>query len=148
MIYPLNHQVQPTATTCMSTCLAMLLDRPVEDIISLHHEDLSQWEITIGDILCMNGIPFILGKGINQVATIYHDYVYVLCAPSLTSPGILHQILLDTRHGNTVVYDPLKGSGKPYYTLDEDDESPLAVKLVSWVVDYIVDPHEIGAYHG
>lgn len=132
----------------MSTCLAMLLDKPVSEVIEAHHKDLSEWEMTIGDILCMNGVPFILGKGINQVATIYHDYVYVLCAPSLISPGIFHQILLDTRYSKLTVYDPLKGTGRYYYTLDEDDTSPLAIKLVSWIVDYIVDPNEIGAYHG
>ena len=148
MEYPLTHQMQPTKDTCMSTCLAMLLDRPVAEVAETWHESFANWETTIGDVLCMEGVPFLQGKGINQTATIYHDYVYLLCMPSPATPGILHQIIMDTRGDKVVIHDPLKGTGKRYYTLDEDDKSPLAVKLETWIVDYIVDPYEVGGYRG
>lgn len=146
VLNPLVHQKQPTGNTCMSACLAMILDRPVQNVIDEFHDSFESFEMTIGDALHLNGVPFIAGRGANQNITIYHDYVYVLVAPSLTSPGILHQILLDTRDGKLVVYDPLKGTGKPYYTLDESDESEQAIKLVSWLVDYQVDVFNLGGY--
>lgn len=148
MVYPLTHQMQPTFNSCMSACLAMLLDRPVEEVVASYHDLMAGWEMTMGDILSIEGIPHMMGKGINQTPTIFHDYVYVLCMPSLTCQGLLHQVLLDTRNEQTVMYDPLKGTGKPYYTFDESDKSPIAVKPVSWVVDYVVDPLEIGVYRG
>lgn len=148
MIYPLSHQTQPTSNTCMVTCLAMLLDVDVNDIVDEFHQAFADSELTIGDVLCANGVPFITGRGINQCPTIFYDYVYVLCVPSPVKTGILHQILMDSRNQTLTVYDPLKGTGRRYYTMDPEDKSPLAIKLESWVVDYIVDPFEIGIYRG
>lgn len=34
----ITHQTQPCNTSCMSTCLAMLINKPAQDIINKYHE--------------------------------------------------------------------------------------------------------------
>ena len=53
----IKHVKQPTLNTCVSACLAMILNRPVEEVIAEFHDRYyNNWEITISEYLVQNNV--------------------------------------------------------------------------------------------
>lgn len=141
----IKHQTQPTALSCIATCLAMLQGRDagiVDDEFTLEYAnnrtDVPMY-LAADRIKC---IPH-LAAGIHQLTI---GKLYLATVPSLMSAGLFHQIIIDVREGIIEVYDPGQGFSKTtqYYVppdspmLDHDSEfySNLAFPLRTWILDY------------
>lgn len=97
-------QKQPTNWSCVHTCLAMLLDEPVEEVIKAIDIDrgLTQKEIIVQlekFRICFNCYVF---------ADLLHTGYYLMTVPSLNNVGGQHEILVHYNfHKNKFrVYDP------------------------------------------
>ena len=138
----IKHQTQPTPMGCVCTCLAMLMDEPVQDVIDAYHKAyFDDQSMDVHDILRENGFTFTHEKA-GRVQTLLPGTVYLLTVASLNIPGGLHQILVDYREPVMPrVLDPAKGySNRKYYTFDtaEVDDIKEAFELFSWIVDYTI----------
>lgn len=120
----------------------MLAGVPASNAVDRFHDEIWVEGRTVGECLEVLGIEhyqqFYLGH------TCYADKVYLATVASLNTRGGLHQIIIDCRNGQTVVFDPARGfENKFYYAWEPtkgDDE--WAVPLVSWLIEYEVVPHD------
>lgn len=140
----IHHQTQPTASSCIATCLAMLINRDSSHVNDEFTKDYISGHIDVPVYLGRYGIlckPQ-LAAGIHQLTT---GKLYLATVPSLQLAGMFHQVIIDTRDGEIKVLDPAKGFNKKvqYYTissseLDSDSESynNCAYPLRSFILDY------------
>lgn len=108
----ITHQKQPYSTCCVQTCLAMLLDEPVEDVIAMlgTKEGLSTFET----YQALNRFKFVWNALV--LPELIFDGLYLLTVPSLNLQGRNHCILVE-RSDVITVYDPNEGKeGKLFYT--------------------------------
>lgn len=121
----LNHVQQPTADTCVSACLAMLLNKPVQNVINAFHEAYHHDSMRVNEFTYLSG----LGLPVQKCYTLEElddEYVYMLGVPSLNIPGIMHSVVLYFQdwdycgeEPDIVVLDPNKGKeGKKWYHFD------------------------------
>jgi len=122
-------QRQNLWNSCVSACMAMMLDLPVklvEDEFHTAYKDGSN-----------NEFNYALTKGLRMEPCLSNEelcwsYVYCITAPSINSEALLHALLLDCRDGETVkIYDPAIG-GRTYVLKDEEVVSGKTVKLISY----------------
>ncbi|WPJ68551.1 hypothetical protein OMDBNIEC_00065 [Salmonella phage STP-SP5] len=133
----ITHIKQPTLNTCVSACLAMILDKPVEEVVAEFHDRYyDNWAITISEYLQKYNVRHICCVGGGRETLIFGG-LYLCTVPSLNIPGALHQIVIDMRDHKFMVYDPIKGwDGKKFYVgVDQDPEEPGAFILHTWVKD-------------
>lgn len=140
MRHKIKHVKQPTANSCVSACLAMLLNKPVQEVMAEFHDKYyNGWQITVYDYLVKNGVECIpySGGGDERITS---GNVYLATVASLNIPGSLHQIILDLSDGKFVIHDPIKGwPGKKFYVgPDEDPEQEGAFIIHSWSVDLLI----------
>lgn len=133
----ITHKTQPTVMSCMAACLAMLLERDVEEVDSEFSLDYVRGYIDVATYLYRQGIfaqPHITA-GMHQIRP---GRLYLATVPSLQLPGLFHQIIIDARFSDVKVYDPCKGlQGKQYYSYDHIAEgNDLAYPLRSFLIDY------------
>lgn len=130
----ITFQQQPTEDTCMITCLAMLLDRPVREMMDKYHDLLYKKEIWLDDILDDFKIPYFYGHP--RKAQLNQGFVYLLTVASLNIQGGLHEILLEfDRSRNITVFDPNKGKEGIKYYVYGDPKNDNEVSLVTWTID-------------
>ena len=141
----IKHQTQPTALSCIATCLAMLCGRPAKFVDQEFTPKYVRNQHDIPMFLAMWGIickPQITA-GIHQLSV---GSLYLATVPSLMSAGLLHQIIIDVRHGKVEVYDPGEGVSKttqfyvppdsPLLDMNGDHYNNLAFPLRTWILDY------------
>lgn len=111
---------QPTDKTCVQTCLAMALNKPVEEVIEKYGSNpLNQLKLMYA--LTEEKIYW------NQLTqgTLIHTGWYFAAVPSLNKVGTLHQVLFyyswDT--GEFLVFDP---SPKKKYDMNGKDVNSWA----------------------
>lgn len=104
----IKHITQPTSDSCMTTCLAMILNKDVK-WIKEHHERIFNYHKWHDDYLREANIPFYYGSP--RSATIGGNVLALLTVASLNNIGGLHQILVEHRNDGviTAVFDPAKG---------------------------------------
>jgi len=94
------HQKQPTHDTCVSTCIAMLLNVPVEEVVKDFHDRYMNHEINIDDYLLQNDLE------VEPLLPSYwqaeFDNIYIASVPSLNKKASLHQIIIDTRNNESI----------------------------------------------
>lgn len=138
----LNQITQPTQTSCVCTCVAMLLGKTAQEVIDKwHHAYYFQQEF-LGDILQAEGVAYECHYAAHS-PTLKPGGLYLLTVPSLNVDASFHQVIVDWRdEAKPVCFDPCKGRGDnlKYYTLDKDewDDVNNAVLLVSWVLDFTI----------
>ena len=139
----IKHVKQPTLNTCVSACLAMILNKPVEKVIEeFHSRYYNNWEITISEYLTKNGVQHHCSEGGGR-ETLHMGGLFLCTVPSLNIPGALHQIVIDMTDHKFIVHDPIKGwEGKKFYVgADQDPEVPGASIIHSWVKDVEILPY-------
>lgn len=98
-------QTQPTGSTCVQTCIAMVLGVPVADVIARYgDEPLNQQRMAHALTEC--GVVW------NQMTngTMVHEGWYMATVPSLNNRGGNHQIMVRfTSHDGVCVADPARG---------------------------------------
>lgn len=143
----ITYQAQPTNNTCVSTCLAMVLGVPVQQVIDQFHEDYMQGHGSVVEYLEQEGCKVENLKADNT-DPFEHGYVYLATVPSLNTRGTLHTVLLDCTGERLVLLDPNNDPELMHYVLqmeDEDDRQygPTEFPMISWVLDYKISAHAI-----
>lgn len=139
----IKHVKQPTLNTCVSACLAMILNKPVEKVIEeFHSRYYNNWDITISEYLTQNGVNHHCCEGGGR-ETLHMGGLFLCTVPSLNVPGSLHQIVIDMTDHKFIVHDPIKGwEGKKFYVgPDQDPEEPGAFIIHTWVKDVEILPY-------
>ena len=133
---------QPTPDTCVSTCLAMLLNEDTQTIIDQFHASYKAGQTNPIKFLEQRGIKVNDGKPYQYLD---EDGLYFLMVPSLNIQATNHQIIYIIEEGGNgwfhTLLDPVKGrEGKLYYKSDfEQDDNELSVKLKGFAVDFFID---------
>lgn len=108
---------QPTSSTCVHACLAMVTGIPVDDLIERfgNHGLSNEEEATV---LTENGILPVPVHGMGDTHPMIYFGVYFLTVPSLNIPGANHRIVsaISEDGKRWTSYDPNVGrKGKSYY---------------------------------
>lgn len=131
------HKTQPTVMSCIPTCLAMLLGKDPKEVDHEFSPSYIRGYIDVASYLYRYGVLALphVTAGIHQILK---GRLYLATVPSLQTPGLFHQIIIDARFDSVIVYDPVKGlEGKQYYSYDHIAEgNNLAYPLRSFVIDY------------
>lgn len=56
--YMIDHQQQPCSISCFTTCMAMLLGVPVDDLLDTMHTEYLKNEKSLGEFLSEYGIEY------------------------------------------------------------------------------------------
>ena len=131
----INHQQQPTWNTCVSACVAMLLNKPVDEVVSEFHEDYRAERVDPDEYLMKNGVNC---EVLLTNAKLEMGSIYLCSVPSLNKQALTHAILLDMRDEFWSLYDPNMGKeGKLYYVPNIPDEEVEGneVKLITAAPD-------------
>lgn len=133
----ITHQQQPSGDTCSSACIAMILNKPVVEVIEEFHDAYFENKISVAAYLARNDVNF-------REMYISEDpdwKLYLAAVPSLNIIGGLHHILLDLRYGDCVVFDPNKGRANIKYYISYHDvpKNDLEVSLTSYITDMEIE---------
>jgi len=131
---------QSTDNGCMSACIAMVLDLPLDEVMEAFHDDYHEGEIRAEDYIRMRGVDveLLFAAG----SRVYSDQLYIVSVPSLNLEGINHVVVMDTRNNETKVFDPNEGrEGKRYYTKVDSklNDDPLAFPLKGFIPVYALN---------
>lgn len=123
----INHLIQPTSDTCVSTCLAMVLDAPVNQTISEFHEHYKNGIMTPASYLRTKRLAC-REHLVDDLVVDWGD-IYITVVPSLNLAATLHTVVIDLRdEDNPIVIDPNKCKpGEKYYQhffLNSNNEGP------------------------
>jgi hypothetical protein len=108
----INKQIQPCDESCVATCIAMLIDEPVEMIMGDFHDRYMHGGITIPQYLDAHGIKH---KEFNSIEWITDQGRYLVLAPSLNTHAKLHTVIMDISPYGNYVYDPYDDGEHHYY---------------------------------
>ena len=136
----LVHQ-QQTKDTCVSACLAMLLNIPLDQVVSEFHAGYMARDTEPEDFLRRHGVK--VRDLLTSERGMVEGGLYILTVPSLHFPGKNHCILADARDGFTLL-DPQQGRpGSKYYVWKKDDElQENEVNLDGYCLDFDVTLEE------
>lgn len=129
-------QRQPDQHTCVAACLAMVLNRPVQEVVDEFHADFEQRKHEVDQYACTQGALLARTEDRQRLQA---NKVYFLLVPSLNSPGMFHQVLADTRHGFEI-FDPARQGTQAYCGRSEFDlmGEPGYTQILTWIIDYEV----------
>lgn len=143
---PLTHVIQKDSMSCIAACLSMLTGK---DQLIIDEEFTPYYlknELTVSRYLEQHNIGSIpyYTAGIHEIL---NGNLYLCTAPSLQIQGFFHQIIIDARFVEPVVYDPCKGIPNKHYYVKErnnrDADYHLQFPLRSFLIDYkIILPSE------
>jgi len=137
-------QQQPTYNTCVSTCLAMILNCDVQELIPVFHEkyyDAVDNRLKVTDFLKEKGVPFEL---CNFESMPEKAGVYLVTVPSLNIKGGTHQILWIMEESDQEgyfyqrIFDPATGREDRFFYTDIEEllnSNTLATKLSGYALD-------------
>lgn len=114
-----EHMQQPSATSCVHTCLSMVTGIPVEQYITRFGDDgqgLGNKEETVALVEAK-----VFPIAVPHVAP--HPFpmpgVYLVSVPSLNIPGKLHRVVVEADADGYTVFDPNEGKeGKKAHPRD------------------------------
>lgn len=136
----ITHQSQPTSTSCVATCVAMLSGLSAASVHGMFTEGYLAGTCSVSYMLANVGIQCEV-LTCDRVSTLNVGEVYLAIVPSVNMPGFNHMVIIDchTNDGFMMVWDPAKGTGKRYYVPRGDDlldVDELATALVSYTVTH------------
>lgn len=144
----MNHVRQPTPNTCLSACLAMILNKPVGVVIadfhSKYYDDFGGDRLLPEDYLRQHNCMHLGPQGkTNQ--SLKDKGVYLLAVPSLNIKGGLHSILYEIKQledgfWSHTIYDPNMGYGGREYYVNNIYDNPCypAFKLGGFVIEIYI----------
>lgn len=117
----------------------MILGRPAKELVKEYHVSFLDKELWFDDILAMEGVPFNYRTD-RRDQWIEHGFVYLLTVDSLNNPGGRHQIVVDYRGQDWVVYDPNRGKRSQRYYVEREtiSKDPKAFQLNGWAIDLVL----------
>lgn len=139
----ITFQQQPDDKTCVSACLAMLLDVPVDQVVREFHDGYMARETAVDTFLggfgikaepCYSAKPAPVENGL-----------YLVAVPSLNIPATTHQVIFDSRDLEDFhFYDPQRGRpDRRFYIWDPEIEpgefrDDGAVNLKCYAFDWLI----------
>lgn len=109
-------QQQPTVDSCTSACLAMILDKPVEFVMSEFHQDWVDEKTDPVLYLARYGVS---AKEGSMFSTCFKKGLHLLTVPSINLETRLHHVLWDWRDREApgpYIIDPCtRKEGKRWY---------------------------------
>lgn len=135
----IKHQIQPCPYSCVSTALAMIVDRPAQEIIDDMHAPYRSGDLTLRQMLERLGVEYTAFYSLD-CPPLSDEGVYLCTSPSLNIEGGNHQILIEVTEESYFVLDPVQGrEDRKYYVARGKGEGvPLAVELGGFVVDAFI----------
>ncbi len=139
----LNFVAQPTNNTCVSACIAMILNIPVNVVIDEFHEGyFNKAKLSIHDYLESKGrVTYTHFKAHTFLNEFEWGWAYIATVPSLGTLGTFHAIVIDCTEPEKglIINDPNRFPDKKHYVFCADknghykeDEYPL----ISMILDY------------
>ncbi len=145
----IDHQQQPTPDSCVSTCLAMAINLPAQQVINDLHDDYKSGKSNPIEYCRERDIPYEI---LPPYSAVEDPGCYLLIVPSLNIHAGMHQIFYVVEESDSggffhTLYDPVRGRTeelpdgniieKKYYisNFDRDDKSPLATQLKGYSID-------------
>ena len=128
-------QQQPTWNSCVSACVAMILNKPVDEVVSEFHEDYYAGKLDPDEYLTKSGVNC---EVLLTNAKLEMGHIYICSVPSLNKQALTHAILIDMRDECWSLFDPNMGKeGKLYYVPNFPDEEVEGneVKLITAAPD-------------
>jgi hypothetical protein len=135
----IQHQTQPCPFSCVSTCLAMIIDCPAASVIAELHQPYRDGDLTLREMLEHLGVKYTAFYSLD-CPPLADEGVYLCTAPSLNIEGGNHQILIEVTDDGYFVFDPVNGreDRKFYVPRGQAERHPLAVDLGGFVVDAFI----------
>lgn len=135
----ITHQMQPCPYSCVSTCLAMIVGRPAQEVIEEMHQPYRDGDLTLRQMLERLGVEYKAFFSLD-CPPLADEGVYLCTSPSLNIEGGNHQILIEVTDENYFVLDPVQGreDRKYYVTRGKGEDIPLAIDLGGFVVDAFI----------
>lgn len=126
----ITHQQQPCPTSCVSTCIAMILGEPVAAVRDRIHAVYHEAQLSLAELLTREGIEYIDFRTADRI-NIDRPGVYICAVPSLNMKNTFHQVLIERLAcGTWAVFDPNKGKeGRYYYVAASAADEKYAVEL-------------------
>ena len=141
-------QCQATQTSCVSTCVAMLLNIPQQFVIEEFDAGYHERKYQLNYILDYFGIEYRADFRVidaTAITDIDINCVAFLTVPSLNYPGGLHQILAEYDAEDMLwrIYDPQKGTEYKYYEAGNNEEDPNSFPMRSYFLDCVITLEEV-----
>ena len=118
----IKHQQQPTWNSCMSACVAMILNKPVNEVIDEFHDDYRSEKIDTDEYLRLNGVDC---EVLLSNAKFEAGNIYVCSVPSLNKQAQTHAVIIDMREEFWCIYDPNQGKEDKLYYVPNSPDVPL-----------------------
>lgn len=145
ILYKVTNQItfqkQTCNKSCVSACLAMLFNVPIEQIINDFHEKYHNNDIELYEFLDNHDICY----EVRDIKTNHFDKFgfYFVTVPSLNFQATNHQILCEISEDGFNLYDPQKGTGKKYYVWKDADDVEIDEVLISgYTIDIYIERGE------
>lgn len=134
----ITFQTQTLANNCVSACIAMVLNRPVEEVTAEFHSKYHAHQISVEQYLWSHGCKVHIPRA--DEVRVVSGAVYLLCVPSLSESGAFHCVLLDWRDNDApVLLDPSRLARRHYVYPGQLTDPLTEFELRSWVVDCRID---------
>ncbi len=140
----INHQMQPCPVSCVSTCMAMLVNEPVSVTVNRFHDAYRDGSLTLRSMLDRLGLGYTAFYSIDCPAMV-DEGAYLCTAPSLNIEAGNHQILIELTDDGYYVHDPVMGrhDRKFYVARGAAPDNPLAVDLGGFIIDAFISREQI-----
>lgn len=135
----IKHQTQLCPVSCVSTCLAMVVDRPASEVITQMHSSYRSGDLTLRAMLDCLGVHYTAFYSVDNPSLV-DEGVYLCTAPSLNIEAGNHQILIEVTDENYFVLDPVRGrvDRKYYVPRGQGNSDPLAIDLGGFIIDAFI----------
>lgn len=135
----ITRQMQPCPYSCVSTCLAMIVGRPAQEVIGQMHQPYRDGDLTLRQMLERLDVEYTAFFSLD-CPPLADEGVYLCTSPSLNIEGGNHQILIEVTDEGYFVLDPVQGreDRKYYVARGKGDGISLAVDLGGFVVDAFI----------
>lgn len=144
------HQCQPCQRSCVSTCIAMLLNVPVSVIKDKWHENFWEYKASMRNILDHYGVQYKEFSSLD-IITLGENVgtgVFLATVPSLNYAGGFHEVLVqytkETNEWN--IFDPNAQEGYKFYTSNktlQEERPEEAFKMHSYIIDAFIPEEEV-----
>lgn len=134
----IKHVSQTRDTNCVSACLAMIANLPIDIVDAEFNDDYHNQLIETHDYLDKIGIPY--RRCFTSEREAKNNHIYFMVVPSANIQGNLHLIVVHVvDENNTYVYDPNDGkAGKVSLSFfNKDEDAPDGYRNIkAWAIDF------------
>lgn len=143
------HQDQTDPLGCVSACLAMVLNQPVEEVTEKFHKGYADGSKEPHEYLDSSGITYRPCFACER--KMKPDHVYMVSIPSINLTGGSHMMVIHmTSDDCWIIYDPNLGrEGRLTYGSFNGEEVPKGfVQIASWTPVYEFHIEDVAKRYG